>query len=258
MVAMGIHEAAARGYEAAADVYERARPGYSEEAVARLVAELVISGSSVVLELGAGTGKLTRPLLRSGGRVVALEPVGAMRRAFAGVLPGVPLLGAVAEALPLAGASVDAVAVGQAFHWFRPEEALREIHRVLRPGGRLGLVWKVRDDSVAWVAALTRLIDAHIGPGPRYQSGAWREAFNESRLFGSPSAATFRTEQQIDVEGVVERVASISYIAALPDAERGQVAQQVRVLLADHPDTRNRQNIVIAHRTDVFWCDRLG
>jgi SAM-dependent methyltransferase len=255
---MAIHDAAARGYAVAADAYERARPGYSEEAVARLVAELGIGPESVVAELGAGTGKLTRPLLTTGARVVAVEPVDAMRRIFAGLLPGVPLLGATAEALPLARASVDAVAVGQAFHWFRAETALRETHRVLRPGGRLGLVWNLRDESVAWVAALTRLINAHVGAGPRYQSGAWRKAFETSSLFGPLSAAAFRTEQPTDVEGVVERVASISYIAALPEVERQRVARQVRVLLADHPDTRGRRELVIVHRTDVFWCDRLG
>ncbi|HLF40880.1 MAG TPA: class I SAM-dependent methyltransferase, partial [Acidimicrobiia bacterium] len=230
---------------------------YSPEAVARLARELRLSPAATVLDLGAGTGKLTRALAATGAAVVAVEPVEGMRRTFRRVLPAVPLIGATAEALPVAGGSVDTAVAGQAFHWFRADAALASIHRVLRPGGRLGLVWNVRDESVEWVAALTRLIDAHVGPGPGYRYGAWRESFSSTRLFGPLGTAGYRTEQRVTTEGVVDRVATISHIAALPDAERERIAEQVRGLLARHPDTRNRDTHVILHRTDVFWCDRL-
>lgn len=252
---MSIHKAAAQGYQAAADTYERARPGYSAAAVAHLVLELGISKHSVLLELGAGTGKLTRELLPAKALIVAVEPVEAMRAIFAGILGDVPLVGATAEALPLASASVDAVVVGQAFHWFSAPAALREIHRVLRPGGRLGMLWNIRDESVGWVAALSRLVDSYVG-GPTFRSGAWRRAFLDSPLFGPLVSARFRNEQRVDRAGVLDRVASISYIAALPEAERRRVASQVQVLLADHPDTKGRQELVIVHHTDVFWCER--
>ncbi len=253
-----VHDAAARGYQASADVYEQARPGYSDEAVAHLVDGLRLARGDTVVDVGAGTGKLTRALVARGAVAVAVEPVEAMRRIFASVLPGVPMLGGTAEALPLRRAGVGAVVIGQAFHWFDAPAALAEIHRVLRPGGRLGMVWNVRDETVGWVAALTRLIDSHVGTGPTFRSGAWQRAFDGSSRFGPLQAATFPTEQRVDVDGVLARVASISYIAALPEGDRRRVANQVRVLLADHPDTAGRDEFVILHHTDVFWCERRG
>ncbi len=252
-----IHDAAAQGYEASADTYEQARPGYSDAAVAQLADGIRLAPGDTVVDIGAGTGKLTRALTGYGAHLVAVEPVAAMREIFAAVLPGVPVLGATAEALPLRTGSVAAVVVGQAFHWFDAPAALAEMHRVLRPGGRLGLVWNVRDESVDWVAALTRLIDSHVGSGPTFRSGAWHRAFDSTSLFGPLHAATFPNEQRVDVDGVLARVASISYIAALPQAERRRVADQVRVLLAGHPDTAGREEFVILHHTDVFWCERL-
>jgi hypothetical protein len=106
------------------------------------------------------------------------------------------------------------------------------------------------------VAALTRLIDSHVGAGPTFRSGAWHRAFDRTSLFGPLHGATFPNEQRVDVNGVLARVASISYIAALPEAERRRVADQVRVLLAGHPDTAGRDEFVILHHTDVFWCER--
>ena len=253
-----IHGAAAEGYQASADTYERARPGYSAAAVAHLVDGLRLSPGDRLADVGAGTGKLTRPLLDHGVAVVAVEPVAAMRAIFASVLPQVPVVGATAEHLPLRQGCVDAVAIGQAFHWFDAPAALAEIHRVLRPGGRLGLVWNVRDESVEWVAALTRLIDSHVGAGPTFRSGAWQRVFDSTSLFGPLQVATFPNDQRVDVDGVLARVASISYIAALPERERRRVADQVRVLLADHPDTAGRHEFVILHHTDVFWCERRG
>ncbi len=251
-----IHKAAARGYQASADTYEQARPGYSPEAVAHLVAGLGLAPGDTVVDLGAGTGKLTRALVAVGAATIAVEPVEAMRRIFASVLPGVPMVGGTAEQLPLRRAGVAAVAIGQAFHWFDAPTALAEIHRVLRPGGRLGMVWNVRDESVGWVAALTRLIDSHVGAGPTFRSGAWQRAFDSTSLFGPLQAATFPTTQHVDLDGVLARVASISYIAALPEGDRRRVADQVRVLLADHPETAGRVEFVIQHHTDVFWCER--
>src|SRR5437764_6215788 len=142
---MSVHKAAAEGFHRTADAYERGRPGYPEDAIAWMVAGLRISDRSTVVDLGAGTGKLTRLLLPTGARLIAIEPVAGMRNALRALLPQLEIVDAVAEAMPLADGSADAVVAGQAFHWFETALALEEIHRVLRPGGGLGLIWNRRD-----------------------------------------------------------------------------------------------------------------
>ncbi len=251
-----IHSAAARGYATAADAYVRGRPEYPDDAVRFLVEQLAIKPGTSVLDLGAGTGKFTRALLPTGARLVAVEPVEAMRRTLASSLPNVEALAGTAEAIPLGPGSVDAVVVAQSFHWFDGARALDEIHRVLRPGGRLGLIWNARDESVDWVARLTELIDPHEAGAPRYKSGAWRKPFAIDGRFGPLQAREFRQVQSGPPDMVVDRVASISFIAALTPVVRERVLSDTRALVADHPGTRGRTVIELPYRTDVFICDR--
>ena len=129
-------------FGAVADDYERARPQYADEALGWLAGRLPVER---VLDLAAGTGKLTRQLLALGASVVAVEPDAAMRATFERVVPGVEVLAGNAEAIPLADASVDSVFVGQAFHWFRPDETRVEFARILKPTGWVVLVWHDRD-----------------------------------------------------------------------------------------------------------------
>ena len=136
-----------------------------------------------MLELGAGTGKLTRELVAGGARVIALEPVAGMRAVLAETAPEAEPLDAVAEAIPLSGASVDAVIAAQCFHWFDPEAATAEIARVLRPGGGVAVIWNRRDESVAWIREFSRIADAHAGDVPRYRDGAWRRGFDADPAF---------------------------------------------------------------------------
>ena len=115
---MAIHESAAKGFAAGADAYERGRPEYSPEAIERLAGELGIGPGSRVLDLAAGTGKLTRQLAATGAELVAVEPIAEMRAKLIAALPQVEAVEGTAEAIPLPNHSVDAVVVGQAFHWF--------------------------------------------------------------------------------------------------------------------------------------------
>jgi SAM-dependent methyltransferase len=236
--------------------YERGRPTYPAEAVARLVDELGIGPGRVVTDLAAGTGKLTRLLAATGARIVAVEPAAGMRRRIEETLPEVDVLGGTAEAIPVVDASADAVTVAQAFHWFDGDAALAEIHRVLRIGGRLGLVWNWREELEPWQARLGEILEPHRGDVPRSVEGAWREAFERTRLFSRLEHARFAMAHELDREGVVARVTSVSFIAALPARERAEVADQVGALLADDPATRGRKRLVLPYRTDVYWCER--
>jgi SAM-dependent methyltransferase len=249
-----IHEAAARGFAQAADAYEHGRPGYPPAAVEHLCEALGIGPGRAVLDLAAGTGKLTRLLVPTGAELAAVEPVGEMRAALARALPGVTALAGTAENIPLAADSVDAVLAGSAFHWFHGDEALAEIHRVLRPGGRLGLMWNVRDESVPWVAELTAIMEPHRGSAPRYRSNAWKEAFRRTTAFSPLRCAEFRHVHRLEPEAVLARVASVSFVAALPERDRAAVLAGVRALLAYDPATRGREVVELPYRTDVYWC----
>jgi SAM-dependent methyltransferase len=251
-----IHASAARGYARAPDDYERGRPTAPAEAIAHLVGVLGLGPGRVALDLAAGTGKLTRALARSGAKLVAVEPVEAMRARLVEAVPEADVLVGTAEAIPLPDGAVDAVTVGQAFHWFRGEEALAEIHRVLRPGSGLGLLWNARDESVPWVARLTEIMEPYRGDAPRYAGGAWRHAFERTSLFSALEHAEFPLGHEVDEEDVVARVLSVSFISELPGSERERVAGQVRALLAEEPATSGLERFVLPYRTDVFWCKR--
>ena len=251
-----IHESAARGFARAADAYERGRPSHPRPAVERLAGELGLRPGARVLDLAAGTGKLTRSLVETGAEVVAVEPVDEMRAALAAALPQVEALVGTAEAIPLGDGTVNGVTVGQAFHWFDGDAALAEIHRVLVPEGRLGLIWNVRDESVPWVARLTEIMEAYRGDAPGYRTERWRAAFERTELFAPLEHAVYRLEHQVDAEAVVARVASVSFIAALSDKERESVCARVRALVEADETTRDRARFSFPYRTDVFWCAR--
>jgi MOSC domain-containing protein YiiM/SAM-dependent methyltransferase len=250
---MAIHESAAKGFSAGADAYERGRPDYSPDAVAALARKLGIGPGSRVLDLAAGTGKLTRQLIGTGAELVAVEPVAEMRAKLAAVLPGVEALEGTAERIPLPNHSVDAVVVGQAFHWFDGVRAVSEIRRVLRPTGGLGLIWQSRDPSRPWIVRLNEIIDRLSVDNPRFRSGAWREAFDHVALFEPLQEASFEHVQRGSVETIVDRVASISYVAAAPQADRQSVLDAVRELLATDPDTAGRDSIELPYRTHAYW-----
>ena len=253
---MPIDPVAAGGFQAGAGAYQRARPDYPADAVARLAEVLRLGPGTRVVDLGAGTGVLTASLVPTGADVIAVEPVAAMRARLAASLTGVRVIAGLAEAIPIADASVDAVVAAQAFHWFDASRALPEIRRVLRPGSRLGLVWNVRDHAEPWVAEMAAIVDAYGDAIRRHESGEWRDAFEGETGFGPLGYAEFGNVQQVSPEQVVERVASTSFIAILPPAEREQVSERIRTLIATHPGTAGSDRIAFPHRTRVWWCER--
>jgi len=234
------------GFSTGSALYERARPGYSDEAVDHLVDRLAIVPGSRVLDIAAGTGKLTRELVARGASAVASEPSASMREVFATAVPGTPQVGATAEALPLADRSFDAVTVAQAFHWFDAPVALTEIARVLRPGGGLGLVWNERDEADPVVAELTRISkwDVHQPYPVGKDFGPLIEA---SGRFGPVERTQFRFVQELDRVAFVEQVASRSYIAVLPEDRRQEILGGV----ADLADRLGPQ-IGLSYIADLF------
>ncbi|HEX7299959.1 MAG TPA: class I SAM-dependent methyltransferase [Solirubrobacteraceae bacterium] len=224
-----VHHAAATGFARSAEAYERARPDYPPEAIAYLARELDLGPGRVVVDLAAGTGKLARPLARLGCEVIAVEPVDEMRAAIGNTARA---LAGTAEAIPVGDDSADGVTVGQAFHWFDGRAALAEIERVLRPGGGLALVWNRRPvESSPLQAAIAEIIAPYRVSVPAHGSGAWREAFAGREL----SEWTFAFEQHMEVDRLVDRVASMSFIAALDEPERRGVLDRVRGLVDEGP-----------------------
>jgi SAM-dependent methyltransferase len=246
------------GFGLVADAYERGRPDYPPALVGRLVDLLGGRPRPRILDLGAGTGKLTRRLTARGLEVVAVEPEPAMRDRLAGTAPDADVLAGVAEAIPLPDGSVDGAVAAQAFHWFRPDEALVELHRVLRPGGRLALVWNVRDVKVGWVHRLGRMVEALAGDVPRYRAGTLPAGFRRTRLFGPVRHERFRHVQVMDRAEVRDRVASVSYVAAAPAAVRDALLADVDHLLATHRATRGQDRFELPYITDLWWADRVG
>lgn len=250
---MAIHESAARGFSAGADAYERGRPDYSPEAIAALVRELGIGPGSRVLDLAAGTGKLTRQLVDTGAELVAVEPIAEMRAKLVATVPTAETLEGTAEQIPLPNHSVDAVVVGQAFHWFDGVRAVSEIRRVLRPTGAVGMIWQARDQIRPWIERLNEIIDCVDDGHPRFRTEAWRDGFDLVALFDPIQEAAFDTVQRGGVETIVDRVASISYIAAMPADGRAAVLEEVRQLLATDPDTAGADVIELPYRAHIYW-----
>lgn len=246
-----IHKAAAEGYAGVADVYARGRPGYPVEAATWLRDVIRLSAGRTVIEIGAGTGKFLPLLLQTGADVVALEPVAGMRAAIEGRF-AVRTLGGAAEDIDLPDASVDAVVCAQSFHWFATAKAVAEFKRVLKPGGVLGLIWNGRDNSLPWVAAMTRIIDRHEGDAPRYQSGRWREAFPADGFvfLGERHARNSHTGSPERV--IIDRALSTSFIAALPARQREEIERELRVLIEETPALHDQAEVDLPY--DTVMC----
>lgn len=188
-------------------------------------------GSGALLEIGAGTGKLTQQLVERGLAVVAVEPVAEMRRRLVADVPGVEVVDGAAENLPVEAGSFDTVVVGQSFHWFDFRASLDEIVRVLRPGGHLVTVWNVKDGEADWFKTYMRTVDRHAGDTPRHADMLWRAAIDGDVRFEAVDDWRVDHPRAMDKEGVVDRALSTSFIAALPRDLQVSVADEIREVL---------------------------
>lgn len=253
-----VHKAAQTGFSTQAGTYTQGRPEYPDQLSQWLSTALGIGAQSTVIDLGAGTGKFTRLLAPLTEHLIAVEPVAAMRGEFSRQLPDTQLLDGTAQAIPLGDGVADAVLCAQAFHWFASPAALGEIHRVLKPGAWLGLVWNVRDESVDWVRAITDIITPYEGDTPRFHTGNWRLAF-DGRYFSELQPSTFSYTHTGSPEVVImDRFLSVSFIAALPAEEKATVTEQLRNLIQTHPALRGRETIAFPYQTQAYAGRRLG
>ncbi len=243
-----IERAAAVGFDSNAGDYERARPGYPREAGDVLVRGLGLRPGAKVCDLAAGTGKFTRLLVSRGFDVVAVEPVPGMRAQLAEVLPEVRAVDGTAESIPLDDASVAAVTVAQAFHWFRFDESLAEISRVLAPGGGVALLWNRRDESVDWVRRMSEVLGWHDRPVSSYETTDWA-AVLAGGGFADVGRHEVRWDQPMTRELLAARVRSVSYVGELPEEEQAGLVDRVLALVADQPE-----EFTLPYTTMLWWA----
>lgn len=260
------HEA----FETEASSYERGRPSYPADAVSWLLSHFDAGARSTIVDLAAGTGKLTRLLATTGAHTVAVEPVDGMLAQLVCAVPTAVAVAGAAEALPLADGCANAVTVAQAFHWFRTDAVFPELHRVLVPGGGVGLIWNDADTSVPWVADLSALSPRRSGTllrrgrkafssrsvARRRSGSSWpsrcREAFASTELFGPVEHRQFRHSEPMEAGAIVDWVRSFSRFSRWSREEQADVMRQTRQLTERLPSP-----VSFPYRTDVFWSTRL-
>ncbi|MCG5471907.1 class I SAM-dependent methyltransferase [Micromonospora sp. LAH09] len=239
----------ALSFGAAAADYDRFRPRYPDVAV-RWALDGLTSPARIV-DLGAGTGILTRGVLALGHEVTPVEPDPDMRAQLAAATPGLTALAGNAESVPLPDEVADAVVVGQAYHWFDREPAHVEIARVLRPGGTFAPIWNMRDDRVDWVAELGRI--AHLGDN----AGNVFERYTDfGPAFEPIELGEFSHHTTLTPEEVVAMLHTRSYWLTAPAERRATVDQELRKLLATHPDLAGRETVELPYRTIVLRARR--
>ncbi|MFF6815544.1 class I SAM-dependent methyltransferase [Streptomyces sp. NPDC012403] len=250
----------ASSFGSAAVEYAEHRPDYARAAVRWA---LEPAPGPRVLDLGAGTGKLTATLLAPGARVIAVEPDPAMLAELRRSLPAVRALRGSAEAIPLPDASVDAVLAGNAMHWFDMTVAGPEIARVLAPSGILAGLWNVMDDRAEWVAGLAR-VSGSAAVGPRDTPTGWRAETADAHLpgngaaalFGSPEQAEFPHGQRRTADSLVATLATRAGVLVMPEHEREATLDRIRAFLANRPETA-RGEFTLPMLTGVLRVRRL-
>jgi SAM-dependent methyltransferase len=240
----------AASFGAVAEAYERGRPPYPPGAIDWLLP----AGAAHVLDLGAGTGKLTRQLVERGLGVTAVEPSEGMREQLRRAVPGIRVLAGAAERVPLPDRSVDAVLVAQAWHWVDPAAAVPEVARVLRPRGLLGLLWNIRDERADWVAELGAAL--RRSDGPRSGSNTVSSAPPVGPPFGPAERHDVQWVHHVSPDALIDMVASRSYVAVLPAAGREALLSEVWRLMRTHPALAGADEKALPYVTRC-WRARL-
>ena len=254
---MSVHRSAAQGYKTVAETYVAGRPDYPDAARAWLRDTLGLGPGKTAMDVGAGTGKFLPYLRETGAKVLALEPVDGMRARLTRDNPDVEAFAGTADRIPVPDASLDAIVCAQAFHWFATPEAVAEFARVLKPGGMLGLIWNVRDESVDWVAAITAITDPYEAGTPRYKSGAWRKMFPADGFAEMPEIAADNPHIGTADQTIVARTLSVSFIAALPEDEQHKIETRLRALIAVTPELAGKATIAFPYITRMYSFRRV-
>lgn len=243
----------AQAFDRVADQYERGRPGYPDALIGYLRQTVGMGPHWHVVDVGAGTGKFTREVVRTGAMVTAVEPVEGMRLRCRSEVPWVPVVAGVAEALPLRDGAARAVVAAQAFHWFATPASVAEVRRVLSDEGAFILVWNVRDESTPWVLEMSKLLEPHRVRAPGYKDGAWREVIEKSGRFGALWHASFPHEQRGTVETIRDRVGSVSYVAAMDAPARARLLADIGALVESSAGRDDEGLVRLPYVTEVWW-----
>jgi len=255
---------AQKGFEKNIDFYENARPSYPLEAISILETVLeLIPGESHVIDLGAGTGKFTRLLLNGNYHLTAIEPSAAMRDKFSQILPTVPILDGNSWNIPIPSESQDAVVCAQAFHWFANLNTLKEVHRVLKSGGRFGMIWNSQDrEKKKWVGEMIDYKEQYEMNSPQYRLGLWKKVWEEEEakcLFSPLQFQSIQHSVQTTKELIRQRVLSSSYIACQEQKVQQEISQKiVDILEANANEIEYDKNglVTFPYSTDIFWCKK--
>ncbi|KAG0747287.1 hypothetical protein G6F57_007487 [Rhizopus arrhizus] len=255
------HPTALNGFQNQASAYVKARPTYPKESL-DFIANLLPPSSTKILDLGAGTGIMTDLLFKKGFQVTAVEPVQGMLDKLQEALPQVTALKGNSWSIPVESNSQDAVVLAQCFHWFSDIKSLQELHRVLKPGGYLFLIWNLESrDRSEWIGKLRDLYEQHELSAPQYRHGKWKDVFNTEEaksLYTLPLQHQRFNNDIPTVRSLVwTRILSKSYVAILNEEEQEKLHQKVEKVMNDYQfPADDNETFIYRHDTDLFWCQK--
>ncbi|CEI86247.1 hypothetical protein RMCBS344292_00690 [Rhizopus microsporus] len=259
-----LHPTALRGFQNQASAYVKARPSYPSAAL-DVICSLFSNplSSKKILDLGAGTGIMTKLLVERGFDVTAVEPVDGMREKLSQELPEVTALEGNSYSIPVKSESQDAVVLAQCFHWFDNIKSLQEIHRVLKPGGYLFLIWNMESrERCEWLAKLRDLYEQYEKSAPQYRHGRWKNVFETDEaksLYRLPlEHQQFANDTPVVRSTPWTRILSKSYIAVLDKGEQECLRQKVEKVLDDyHLPKDDSEPFILRHDTDLYYCQKI-